>query len=363
MENTFISKIHINNVRHIKDFDIPISDTERKHLIITGKNGSGKTSLLEVLYDERNKSYNDSLNVSYSNNIENKNYFRSEKFVFLYFQAQKTTDKFKEYENHEYYDAEGTWSSSFIHHNFLQYLVDLKIVALYEKEKGNLDKDVEIKTWFSLFEKQISTLFQEDTQLLFERPNHGTFTFYFMQKNKLPFNMNEMPAGYHVLFCLVAELVLRSKHEIYKSKDFEGIVLIDEIETHLHVDLQKKVLPFLTAFFPKIQFIVTTHSPFVINSISNAVVCDLEKRIVMEDLSGYSYKAVIENYFGNDLYSDEVKKKIGRYEYLSLKDTLNDDEEREIDLLELFFDSVPKSNELLIKIQEIQINLLTKMRA
>lgn len=41
------------------------------------------------------------------------------------------------------------------------------------------------------------------------------------------------------------------------------LFLVDEIETHLHVDLQKKVLPFLISFFPKIQFIVTTHSPFV----------------------------------------------------------------------------------------------------
>ena len=45
--------------------------------------------------------------------------------------------------------------------------------------------------------------------------------------------------------------------------DVQGIALVDEIETHLHIDLQKKILPFLTNFFPKIQFIVTTHSPFV----------------------------------------------------------------------------------------------------
>ena len=46
MEEIFISNIHINKVRHLENIDIFLSDTERKHLILTGKNGSGKTSVL-----------------------------------------------------------------------------------------------------------------------------------------------------------------------------------------------------------------------------------------------------------------------------------------------------------------------------
>ena len=46
MEDIFIKNIHINKVRHLENIDIPISETERKHLILTGKNGSGKTSVL-----------------------------------------------------------------------------------------------------------------------------------------------------------------------------------------------------------------------------------------------------------------------------------------------------------------------------
>ena len=41
----------------------------------------------------------------------------------------------------------------------------------------------------------------------------------------------------------------------------EGIVLIDEIDAHLHADLQHEVLPTLMQLFPRVQFIVTTHSP------------------------------------------------------------------------------------------------------
>ena len=49
MQDIFITKIHIEKVRHLQNVDIELSNTERKHLILTGKNGSGKTSLLDAM--------------------------------------------------------------------------------------------------------------------------------------------------------------------------------------------------------------------------------------------------------------------------------------------------------------------------
>jgi predicted ATP-binding protein involved in virulence len=54
--------------------------------------------------------------------------------------------------------------------------------------------------------------------------------------------------------------------------DFQGIVLIDEIETHLHPRWQREILPNLTKTFPNVQFIVTTHSPQVISSVPKEAV-------------------------------------------------------------------------------------------
>jgi predicted ATP-binding protein involved in virulence len=127
--------------------------------------------------------------------------------------------------------------------------------------------------------------------------------------------------------------------------DVEGIVLIDEIETHLHVELQKNILPLLTNFFPNIQFIVTTHSPFVLQSIENSVVYDLEKQIRVEDLSGHSYESLVDTYFDTDKYSDEVKEKLKKYKELTLKDIdnrLEREEFKEYIKLEMFFENLPK---------------------
>ena len=49
MEQTFLTDIEIRKVRHLENISIPLDKNERKHLILTGKNGSGKTSVLEAV--------------------------------------------------------------------------------------------------------------------------------------------------------------------------------------------------------------------------------------------------------------------------------------------------------------------------
>ena len=49
MEQTFLTQINIEKVRHLEKITIPLDKDKRKHLILTGKNGSGKTSVLEAM--------------------------------------------------------------------------------------------------------------------------------------------------------------------------------------------------------------------------------------------------------------------------------------------------------------------------
>jgi len=65
---------------------------------------------------------------------------------------------------------------------------------------------------------------------------------------------------------LVAEFIelLKQADALRKPiKDISGIVLIDEVDKHLHIRLQKEILPLLFAKFPNVQFIVTSHAPFL----------------------------------------------------------------------------------------------------
>ena len=49
--SNFLTSIHVNKIFHLENIDIPIDANEKRHLIITGKNGSGKTSLLNALVE------------------------------------------------------------------------------------------------------------------------------------------------------------------------------------------------------------------------------------------------------------------------------------------------------------------------
>ena len=59
MEKLFITNLTIEKVRHLKDISIPLSEKEITHLILTGKNGSGKTSVLEALAGYLNNEFTD----------------------------------------------------------------------------------------------------------------------------------------------------------------------------------------------------------------------------------------------------------------------------------------------------------------
>lgn len=77
--------------------------------------------------------------------------------------------------------------------------------------------------------------------------------------------LDSLSTGQSALFNMFATIVhYADNNDITKSvrlDDITGIVVIDEIELHLHSKLQKEVLPQLIAMFPKIQFIITSHSP------------------------------------------------------------------------------------------------------
>ena len=101
--------------------------------------------------------------------------------------------------------------------------------------------------------------------------------------------------------------------------DLPGIVFIDELETHLHIKLQQNVMNILNAIFPNIQFVITTHSTFILSNTHNAVIYDLEgKKLVKNGLSNVPYEGVVEGYFKSDLLSKELRDKFEQYKVLGM---------------------------------------------
>ena len=110
-------------------------------------------------------------------------------------------------------------------------------------------------------------------------------------------------------------------------KETEGVVLIDEIDMHLHPNWQKTVIADFKRTFPNIQFIITTHSPFIVQSLKADEIINLDENELSKDPEILSLE---ENalYMGvQDSKSDKFfrKGKIAE-EYLDLLNTKNNDE-------------------------------------
>lgn len=330
MKDIFITNIKINKVRHLENIEIKLSEDERKHLILTGRNGSGKTSVLEQLNfrlklgqlkSELNavkggiETFSAPVTLEFSSSTEDLiNTLRKGYFIIAFFVARRQTLMDKppgprntlETPDSESKDGKGRF--------FLQYLVNLQAEKAFARDDGDTKTVEKIEQWFTMFENTLRELFEDETlQLQFDRKN---FNFSIITKNRKPFDFNTLADGYSAAINILCDLIIRIEKNRNEGYEMQGIVLIDEIETHLHVELQKKILPFLTKFFPRIQFIVSTHSPFVLNSLDNAVIYDLENQIRVENLSPYSYEAIVERYFDVDKYSDHVKQIIKEYEIL-----------------------------------------------
>ncbi|WP_413174341.1 AAA family ATPase [Anabaena azotica] len=92
--------------------------------------------------------------------------------------------------------------------------------------------------------------------------------------------VNQLSDGEKCLLAMVGDLARRlaiANPGLENPLDGYGVVLIDEIELHLHPKWQREIIPALTRTFPHCQFIVTTHSPQVISQIKPQGIYILEK--------------------------------------------------------------------------------------
>lgn len=124
--------------------------------------------------------------------------------------------------------------------------------------------------------------------------NKSTLEFSFNDGRVMKFDM--LPMGYKRIFATVFDLSYRS-YILNESIDSHGVVMIDEIELHLHPSLQQDILQRLRRSFPNIQFIITTHSPLVLSNFK----ADADNKIIKLEHEGNDYSnADIENIYGID---------------------------------------------------------------
>ena len=388
-EFPYIKSLYVNNCYAYRNFNIELHDYKPfSHLILTGKNGSGKSTILRAIHRQIFPTDNQAkLSATTRNVISTENgivldevvWSNSEiipqvviAFSFLYKikndksenRLMKPNEVFELYTDkiYSYFEAKreskpiqvstvtkeedfisrltDSDSTNYFGTQFRQYLVNKKVYQAFDQLEDKKDRLFESEKFFRNLTSILKSIFEDEgLELIFVRES---FNIFIRLSDKRQLLFDRLPDGHSALLSIVMDLFIRVDLIRKQVGDFNyhpcGIVLIDEPETHLHLQLQEQVLPLLIGVFPNVQFIVSTHSPAVIASIKNATIFDLTTKESRdsEETVGRSYSDLMRAHFGlNNEYSgiaDELFRKVDKI----LKENKNQPDELKAKLQQFF---------------------------
>ena len=174
------------------------------------------------------------------------------------------------------------------------------------------DGDMSDANQYDLALKRITNLIKEICDLEVEFKLERSPLNVSLVVNNAPIRFDGLPDGLKSIISWVADLSLRLESIPWKDKEKDVfsqpiILLLDEIDIHLHPKWQRRILPAVQKLLPNAQIFASTHSPFVVGSVEDAWVYQLPEANqqatsgVIEGIpsaAGKSYQLILEEIFG-----------------------------------------------------------------
>jgi predicted ATP-binding protein involved in virulence len=326
-EFPYLTSIYVNDCYAYQNFNIALEKHQPfSHLILTGKNGSGKSTILKALdsyfflnlsgitrknwnteESERRIKENNFISPRHSK-ISLRGYEKEKSVIYSYLLPYRnskvnevvTPTKQDDFEKQL---EQNVTSSDFFIKNFKQFLVNKKVNQAFAQLRNNKEEIEKTNTFFQEIEAVFGEIFEDKALKLVFIEESYEFLIKLTDGRKLTFDI--LPDGFSAFLSILMDLFVRLDliRKIVNNHNYDpcGIVLIDEPETHLHLSLQYQVLPILTKLFPNVQFVVATHSPAVISSIKNVSVFDLtSKEMLSDEAISKSFSELMVSHFGLD---------------------------------------------------------------
>ncbi len=167
-------------------------------------------------------------------------------------------------------------------------------------------------------------------------------------------NIHQLSLGYKTMVAWMVDLAARMFGRYPDSNNplaEPAIVLVDEIDLHLHPKWQRKIFDYLSNKFPKTQFIVTAHSPLIVQSApkdANIVLLRKENdHVVIDNDRSSVHNWRLDQILTSDLFGldsargIDVEKKLEERKKLLAKKTLSNEEEKKLEDLNSFVNQLP----------------------
>lgn len=404
MENFRIESLEINKIGPFKYLRIEFpkcSDTEKAELhVLTGGNGTGKSTILESLIFpvEILKSKNSVLRKCWNLNNNNTSlilkYTNRESFAAFgnegdlqeLNQSQRLNSYFnktqqiveslyeiaffaysgyrkvetiniqgiQEIQEHPLQDAHNFYLS-INPQNFIQWLVNVQTRELIAKGRGDSQKATKYRSTIEIIEKALGEIIDSEVKFDLEEEPLGVK----IKVDGQTLNFDQLPDGLKSMVSWMGDLLMRMERLKWVNDtpvlERNFILLLDEIEVHLHPAWQRKILPVVQKLFKNAQIFISTHSPFVVGSVDGAWVHRFEKKdgysvlagppILSEDAKSYDY--ILEEIFGvKERFGVEIERKLQDFQALKASFLAEQRQEDAIRLHQLVKELSGQSTEL-----------------
>lgn len=345
-----IKTLNIGQYKGFKDFKL---DFNENLIVLVGENGTGKTTLLEIIYNllsGNNEFFEDDPNLM-NITLELKDGIkiradREEKDVNLYINDKLVNEDneffteqraiyfpsevaFKSYEmtgpnKMELSNTDVILNADKMSKELKQFLINQKYQDLNDIANGKSDEAIRIEKYKKLYndfltDKKFIGIDNESFEPIFELNDTGEVI-----------SIDKLSSGEKQIFFKGGSL-------LQYGEEKEIVVLLDEPETSMHPEWQQKILKFYRDIVPKAQFIFATHSPHILSCCKKEEICVIEKvqnnLCLKEDFEnpyGQKDEDILFNIFNLESVRNlDIQKELDEYKKLFCKKELLSEEEKE----------------------------------
>jgi len=245
-----LTHLRLDDVQGVGTIELDLDPSKQAYVFI-GANGVGKTKLLESLFNN--------IKTQHLKKIRDIIDSDQNKIIFPRYELITTNDRSHLIKASKKQDDLRVWI-----------IESANLSSVFQRSKNSRER--QLKTLLKCL-NDIDPSYDKD---FLEVDENGNIFLLIDKKEK---ELSELSTGFASIFKIITRIISKYGQESnnIEIQNVEGIFLIDEIESHLHLEWQVKIIPTLKKLFPNTTFFIATHSPLVLSQLEDGEAYELRR--------------------------------------------------------------------------------------